>query len=290
MHTQPLTRDRSVQYRTLKQITSGLPTSDGAGVDLTRLIGSPQLNMLDPFLLLDHIHADDPEEYIQGFPMHPHRGFETVTYLLAGRMRHKDSAGHEGVVLPGGVQWMTAGRGVEHSEMPEQADGLLSGFQLWVNLPRAQKMQPPAYQEFTPDSIPVQHLPQEGGAVRVVSGLTDAGIQGPVESPWVDALYLDIALTRNTLFEQHVPHGHNGFVYIMEGDGVVDPNSRLSAQQLGVLGQGDRVAVRAGDQGVRMLLVAGRPLHEPVARGGPFVMNEREEIVQAFEDYQQGRF
>lgn len=279
--------------RSVSRVVRGAPTSDGAGVQLTRVIAQPALPMLDPFLLLDAFHSARADDYIAGFPPHPHRGFETVTYLLAGRMRHKDSAGHEGVLEAGGVQWMTAGRGVVHSEMPEQHEGLLAGFQLWVNLPADHKMDAPAYQEFGPDDVPLEQR-DNGARVRVVAGQTAAGTRGPVVQALTEPLYLDVELPAGVDFSEALPYAHNAFVYVVEGqlsvsDGDGNPVD-LSTGQLAVLSHGDEMRAAAGTQGARFLLVAGRPLNEPVARGGPFVMNTRSEVRQAYDDYEQGRF
>jgi len=273
--------------RNIIQQTPGILASDGDGVRLTRIVGSPDVNMVDPFLLLDAFESDRPDDYIGGFPSHPHRGFETVTYLLEGRMRHKDSAGHEGVIEPGGVQWMTAGRGVVHSEMPEQENGLLSGFQLWVNLPADQKMSEPAYQEFPSSEIPVETL-KSGGTIKVIAGTTDLGTEGPVQIKATQPLYFDVQLNAGETFQQAIPETHGGFVYVLKGS--IDLGVELRAGTLGVLGDGDRVEGKASDQGARFLLLAGRRLNEPVARGGPFVMNTKQEIQQAFDDYKNGRF
>jgi len=282
-HTKNITRD-------LLTTTAGIPATDGAGVKMTRIIGTQALNVLDPFLLLDAFESDRPDDYIGGFPSHPHRGFETVTYLLAGRMRHKDSAGNEGVIEPGGVQWMTAGRGIVHSEMPEQEDGLLMGFQLWVNLPASAKMSAPAYQEFPPSKVPLEQR-DNGTVIRVIAGLTDQGTRGPVENTYVEPTYMDISLPAGQTFEQTVGTTSNAFIFVIEGTLVVGDNQKpLGHRILGILGEGDRVAVTANGEKTRFLLVAGQPLHEPIARGGPFVMNTREEILQAFEDFQNGRF
>ena len=244
--------------------------------------------MLDPFLLLDRFSSDRPHDYIAGFPPHPHRGFETVTYLLHGRMRHKDSAGHEGVIEAGGVQWMTAGRGVIHSEMPEQEDGLLAGFQLWINLPAANKMDSPAYQEYDRDRIPVETR-EDGSEIRVVAGRTARGTRGPVVQPLTEPLYLDVTVPPGGIFTESLPVDHNAFVFVMEGQTRIG-GQVLEREQLAALTQGATVPVAAGDEGARFLLVAGRPLREPVARGGPFVMNTRDEILQAFADYNRGTF
>jgi len=273
--------------REISRISLGQAASDGAGVKLTRLIGSPEINMIDPFLLLDNFESDNPGDYIGGFPSHPHRGFETVTYLLAGRMRHKDNAGHEGVIEPGGVQWMTAGRGIIHSEMPEQENGLLQGFQLWVNLSAKDKMIAPAYQEFSPDEIPVEI--QEKAAVRVISGATDQGSLGAVINILTRPLFLDVSLKAGSSFTQAIPESHNGFIYVIAG-GLQTGGDLLTARQLGILGEGDHVALTAGPEESRFLLIAGQPLDEPVARGGPFVMTTKAEVQQAFQDYHNGKF
>ena len=269
----------------------GRPTSDGAGVKLTRVIGGGELPDLDPFLLLDEFGTDKPEDYLAGFPDHPHRGFETVTYMLDGRMRHRDNHGNEGLLVTGSVQWMTAGRGLVHSEMPEQESGRMRGFQLWVNLPARDKMTAPRYQEFAPDRIPLVH-PAEGVAVKVIAGAVGS-VRGPIEQPATDPLYLDITLVANVRWEYALPEGHNAFAYAFEGAATIgdaDHARALATHELAVLGGGDRFVVTAGEGGARLLLVAGRPLRENVARHGPFVMNTREEIMQAFVDYQQGRF
>ncbi len=264
--------------RQIAKTISGVAASDGDGVKLTRIIGAPGLDMLDPFLLLDSFESDNPGDYIGGFPEHPHRGFETVTYMMAGKMRHKDNAGHEGVIEAGGVQWMTAGRGILHSEMPEQEDGLLHGFQLWVNLPAHRKMAAPAYQEFAASEIPVERFIT--GTVRVVSGETDAGTIGAVTGTATRPLYLDVTL--DGTFTQKISASHSGFIYVIGGEIAGVP-----AKHIGILGAGDSVALHGKG---RFLLIAGARLDEPVARGGPFVMNTRAELLQAFDDYKNGRF
>ncbi|RPE81165.1 pirin family protein [Vulcaniibacterium tengchongense] len=269
----------------------GVPASDGAGVKLTRVIGTPQLDMLDPFLMLDEFGTDRAEDYLAGFPDHPHRGFETVTYMLDGRMRHRDNHGNEGVLVPGSVQWMTAGRGLVHSEMPEQQEGRMRGFQLWVNLPAREKMTAPRYQEFAPERIP-RLQPAPGVAVKVIAGRVD-GTAGPIEQPATAPVYLDIALEPGKEWAYVLPEGHNAFAYVFEGDAAIgagDAAWAVRAQELAVLGGGPRVRIAAGDRGARAILVAGRPLREPVARYGPFVMNTKQELMQAFVDYQEGRF
>lgn len=272
--------------RPVHRLVQGLETSDGAGVHLTRLVGNPGLDRIDPFLLFDAFRSDDPQEYIAGFPPHPHRGFETVTYLLAGRMRHRDGAGHAGVLESGGVQWMTAGRGVIHSEMPEQEDGLLYGFQLWVNLPAELKMSEPRYQEFPAPTIPVER--REGALMRVIAGTTNQGTRGPVTGIAVEPLYLDVTLKRGAAWFEFIPEGHAAMLYVVDGTLRVGETA-VKKERLAVLGEGGGVAVRATEE-ARFLLIAARPLHEPVARHGPFVMNTQAELVQAFADYRQGRF
>ncbi len=278
--------------RPLVGMVPGQATSDGAGVSLTRYIGSHFLSELDPFLLLDFFESDDPDDYIAGFPSHPHRGFETVTYLLAGKMRHGDNAGHSGVIETGGIQWMTAGRGIVHSEMPEQEDGRLAGFQLWVNLPARDKLCDPAYHEYAADRIPVENH-SSGGTIRVITGTTSAGTQGPVRGVVTEPLYLDVELPANAEFEEMVSPEHSAFIFGIEGEmqiGGTEGDGQIRSRELGILGDGARVTVRAGSGGARFLLVAARALHEPVARYGPFVMNTRSEIEQAIRDFNSGRF
>ncbi|MBH1628972.1 pirin family protein [Stenotrophomonas maltophilia] len=269
----------------------GMPTSDGAGVRLTRVIGGPTLPDLDPFLLLDEFGTDRAEDYIAGFPEHPHRGFETVTYMLDGRMRHRDNHGNEGLLTPGSVQWMTAGRGLVHSEMPEQESGQMRGFQLWVNLPAKDKMTDPKYQEFAPERIPVVQ-PAAGVEVKVIAGTVD-GTRGPIVQPATEPLYLDITLSPDRAWTYTLPEGHNAFAYVFEGAltvGEQDAARDVARQELAVLGGGEQLHVSAGSEGARLILVAGRPLREPVMRHGPFVMNTRQELMQAFVDFQEGRF
>ena len=279
---------------TVSRLVRGVPASDGAGVRLTRVIGTPQLPDLDPFLMLDEFGTDRPEDYLAGFPAHPHRGFETVTYMLDGRMRHRDNHGNEGVLVPGSVQWMTAGRGLVHSEMPEQQEGRTRGFQLWINLPARDKMGAPRYQEFAPERIE-RVQPAPGVDVRIIAGEAE-GTRGPVYRDGAAAtepVYLDIALSAGAGWTYTLPDGHNAFAYVFEGDALIGEAGQareVSRQTLAVLGGGRRLAVQAGAQGARLLLLSGRPLREPVARHGPFVMNTRQELMQAFVDYQEGRF
>jgi quercetin 2,3-dioxygenase len=281
----------SIRHARIARKVRGMPASDGAGVRLTRVIGSAELPDLDPFLLLDEFGTDRPEDYLAGFPNHPHRGFETVTYMLDGRMRHKDNHGNEGLLVPGSVQWMTAGRGLVHSEMPEQEQGRMRGFQLWVNLPAKDKMTDPRYQEFPPERLPVVH-PAAGVTVKLIAGEVD-GVRGPISQPATDPVYLDVELAPGAEWRHVLPEGHNAFAYAFEGGATVgagDDARPLAAQEMAVLGGGDALTLKAGDAGARLIVVAGRPLREPVARHGPFVMNTKQEIMQAFVDYQEGRF
>jgi len=279
----------STNIRELQTLTSGIATSDGDGVKMTRIIGSPELNMLDPFLLFDAFESEQANDYIGGFPDHPHRGFETVTYLLAGRMRHKDSAGHEGVIEAGGVQWMTAGKGIIHSEMPEQEDGLLQGFQLWINLPAKQKMQAPAYQEFSAAEIAVERL-ANGTEIRVIAGTTNQGTKGPVINEWVKPLYMDITLPKDQVFKQTINREDNVFIYVIKGElAIGESKSIIAHRKMGVLQEGEQVSVKANEI-TRFLLLAAQPLNELVARGGPFVMNTKDEVLQAFDDFKHNKF
>jgi len=277
--------------RKVSRMIKGMPATDGAGVELTRIIGQPALPMLDPFLLFDVFRSDKPEDYIAGFPPHPHRGFETVTYLLAGRMRHKDNAGHEGVIETGGVQWMTAGKGIVHSEMPEQEHGMLAGFQLWINLPARYKMEKAAYQEYSAEHIPLE-LRESGIQVRVITGVTSKGTKGPVVQPLTDPLYLDVRVPADQCYLEQLPETHNAFVYVIQGTVSVESEDGktiwLGRDDLGVLTHGDALRLQAGLEDARLLVVAGKPIREPVARGGPFVMNTKAELQQAFEDYRHG--
>jgi redox-sensitive bicupin YhaK (pirin superfamily) len=280
--------------RSVTGTIAGMRTSDGAGVALKRVLGSPELEMLDPFLLLDEFRSDEPGDYIAGFPDHPHRGFETVTYLLAGRMRHQDNQGHAGVIEAGGIQWMTAGRGIVHSEMPEQEDGLLWGFQLWVNLPAEEKWVAPGYREFPAAAIPTEY--RDGGvAIRVIAGETAQGTAGPVTGVSTQPLYLDVSLPGGSVLAEPLAPSHNAFVYVFEGTVVVvtgqdDDDAMVDAGKLAVLGSGERVRIVGDGAHSRFLLVAGRQLNEPVARAGPFVMNTRQEVMDAFQDFREGRF
>jgi redox-sensitive bicupin YhaK (pirin superfamily) len=273
--------------RPIVSVTRGAAASDGAGVKLRRMIGGPGQASVDPFLMLDFFSSDEPSDYLAGFPDHPHRGFETVTYMLAGRMRHGDNKGHSGVIEAGGVQWMTAGRGLVHSEMPEQEHGLLRGFQLWVNLPARLKLTEPRYAEFPASAIPTD---VRGGAVlKVVAGRTSTGVEGPVQAAHVDARYFDIAIEPGAELSEPLPMDHNALLVVYEGS-LEAQGKAAEALSVAVLGPGEQVQAKAGAAGARALLIAGRPLNEPVAWYGPFVMNTQAELRQAFSDYQAGRF
>jgi len=277
----------STTSRTIVKTVAGQPTSDGAGVRLNRVIGTAALPDLDPFLMLDEFRSDDAGDYIAGFPDHPHRGFETVTYMLAGRMRHGDNQGNTGLLRPGSVQWMTAGRGIVHSEMPEQEDGLMWGFQLWVNLPARDKMCVPAYQDIDPERVP-EVSPAQGVTIRVLAGQA-GGVTGPVAAPATEPVYLDIALEPGASHSQPLSARHNAFVYVFEG-AVRIGDKTVAHGGLGVLGKGAAVEAAAEGGAARFLLVAGKPLGEPVVKYGPFVMNTQQEIHQAIADFQAGRF
>lgn len=281
------------RYRMPVHSGRATPASDGAGVPLKRVIGTPSLGIVDPFLMLDEFGSPEPGRHDAGFPDHPHRGFETVTYMLGGRMRHEDSRGNAGVIGPGGVQWMTAGRGIVHSEMPEPEDGVMWGFQLWINLPAAKKMTEPRYQEFTDEELAVEPR-EDGTTVRVIAGRTSRGTAGPVTGIPTEPVYFDVEMPPGGVFEEGLPGDATAVVYVFLGaasisDGAGPGPEPLAAGTVAVLGEGDRVRLEAGPEGARALLLAGTPLNEPVAWAGPFVMNTREELEQAYEDYQAGR-
>jgi redox-sensitive bicupin YhaK (pirin superfamily) len=284
LQTEPVARARDVE-----RLVAGQATSDGAGVKLTRVLTQSLQRRLDPFLMLDAFGTDNPQDYIGGFPDHPHRGFETVTYMIAGRMRHRDSAGHEGLLSNGGVQWMTAGRGVVHSELPEQEDGRMEGFQLWLNLPAKDKMRAPWYRDIQSAEIP-EFVTSNGVKVRVIAGASH-GVDGAVQRENTEPLYLDIELPAGSSFEQALPASHNAFVYVYRG-GVDVGATHVPAQRMAILGNGadrDGVVFKA-DRPSRVLLIAGKPLGEPIAQYGPFVMNTHDEIVAAVQDFQAGKF
>jgi len=268
----------------------GQPTSDGAGVRMTRVIGTPALDHFDPFLLLDEFRSDDPNDYIAGFPDHPHRGFETVTYMLAGRMKHGDNQGNTGLLGPGSVQWMTAGRGIVHSEMPQQEDGLMWGFQLWVNLPASDKMTTPRYQDIQGDQIPEANV-ADGVNARIIAGEL-CGIAGAVTKVATEPVYFDLRFDAGAAMTVPLPEAHNSFLYVYEGEMTVgeDPELTTVARgELALLSHGESLELRAGSSDSCLIVVAGRPLGEPIARYGPFVMNTKDEIRQAFVDYQAGK-
>ena len=280
--------------RSVEALVAGRATRDGAGVRLTRVLTGELQQRLDPFLMLDQFGSNDPKDYGAGFPDHPHRGFETVTYMIAGRMRHRDSAGHEGLLQNGGVQWMTTGRGLVHSEMPEQEEGLMEGFQLWLNLPSHQKMCTPWYRDIQSESIP-EVTTDAGVLVRVISGQSH-GVQGAMHRPAkdypTDPLYLDIHFSEQQTFTQNIPVGHNAFVYVYRGSLAVQSAQgaeTVPLQRMAILNNGGDGVVLQGQVGTRALLITGQPLHEPIAQYGPFVMNTREELMQAVEDFQAGR-
>ena len=281
-----------VKARPVEHLIAGIPTSDGAGVKLTRVLTQQLQRRLDPYLMLDAFGSDKPDDYIAGFPDHPHRGFETITYMIAGRMQHRDSAGNEGLLENGGVQWMTAGRGVIHSEIPQQEEGVMEGFQLWLNLPAADKMCEPWYQDFKAADLPKLTTP-EGVAVTVIAGESH-GVQGAVTRPGTLPLYLDLHLPPGASFSQVLPAHHNAFVYVYRG--VLDvAGTTVPAQRMAILAndpQCDGVTLQARsdvNQEVRALLIAGQPLKEPIAQYGPFVMNSTEQIHQAIADFRAGR-
>jgi len=285
-----LLRDAVTQPRSVERIVAGTATSDGAGVKLTRVLTQPLQRRLDPFLMLDAFGTDNPDDYIGGFPDHPHRGFETVTYMIAGRMRHRDNAGNEGLLQNGGVQWMTAGHGIVHSELPEQQGGRMEGFQLWLNLPAKDKMNSPWYRDIQSESI-AQFTTPEGVTVRVIAGESH-GVAGAVQRDATQPLYLDLHFLPGTQFAQPLPVAHNVFVYVYRGELLVG-DTPVPAQRMAILQNSpasDGVVLRAGEAPTRALLIAGRPLNEPISQYGPFVMNTQQEIVQAVEDFRAGRF
>ncbi|EKF73407.1 pirin [Alcanivorax hongdengensis A-11-3] len=275
--------------RNILHTLRALDTSDGAGVRLKRALGYNPMVRLDPFLMLDAFSSENPDDYIAGFPAHPHRGFETVTYLIEGHMRHRDHLGNEGDLKQGGVQWMTAGRGIIHEEMPQQENGLLRGFQLWINLPAAEKMKPAGYRDVADSDMPRLDL-TSGGQVKAIAGevtLGNAVLSAPVKGGSTDPLYLDIVLRPGEALTVPTPRGYNAFIYLFEGQLRIGDDS-VQTDHLATLGDGDSVTVQAGDAGARLLLLAGKPIGEPIAQYGPFVMNTQDEINQALSDYRDG--
>jgi redox-sensitive bicupin YhaK (pirin superfamily) len=291
--TKEIAMSNAVTTRSLHRTIEAAATSDGAGVKLRRSLGQSPFARLDPFLMLDEFSSFDANDYIAGFPAHPHRGFETVTYLLDGHMLHEDHLGNRGDLKSGAVQWMTAGRGIIHSEMPQQERGRMRGFQLWINLPAREKMKPAGYRDIQPAEIPDIALPG-GGRAKVIAGTLESDgrtAPGPIQGLSTDPLYIDVELPAGAAFAQRVPGDHNAFIYVFEGSAEVGPAAAartLDTHTAGVLTAGNRIEVRAGAEGARFLLLAGRPLGEPVAQYGPFVMNTHEEIEQAIRDYQSG--
>lgn len=273
--------------RRIERIVEGVSTADGAGVSLTRVLTGKLQRRLDPFLMLDAFGSSDPDDYIAGFPDHPHRGFETVTYMLNGRMRHRDSAGNEGLLQDGGVQWMVAGRGVIHSEIPEQKDGVMEGFQLWLNLPAQDKMSEPWYRDFASAEIP-QYVTADGVAVRVIAGSSN-GTAGAMTRPVTEPLYLDIHLPAGTSFTAALAQTHNAFLYVYRGKLDIEGQEVVSQRMAILSNDADRVTLHA-PEAARAILVAGKPLHEPIVQYGPFVMNTQEQIHQTLEDFGSGRF
>lgn len=282
-----------VRSRKVARVIQPEVTSDGAGVKLKRSIATRTLNYLDPFLLFDHFGSENSADYIAGFPMHPHRGIETVTYMLAGAVQHRDSSGNSGIIRAGDVQWMTAGGGIMHEEMPQLEGGHLDGFQLWVNLPAKLKMTKPRYQEITSrDIVAVER--EDGVRIRVIAG-TVGDVRGSVREIAADPTYLDISVPADTSFTHPIPKGHTAFAYVFAGEGSFgiaddDEGKQVTGPRLVVFGDGDQVQIRASDQALRFLLISGQPLNEPVARYGPFVMNTEEEIEEALLDLRRGTF
>lgn len=284
----PVVPERVERARRVERLVAGQPTSDGAGVKLDRVLTQALQHRLDPFLMLDAFRSDDPDDYLAGFPDHPHRGFETVTFMIAGRMRHRDSAGNEGLLEGGGVQWMTAGRGVIHSELPEQRDGLMEGFQLWLNLPASDKMRAPWYRDFTAADLP--SFDTAGGVRAVLIAGRSHGVEGAVTRERTDPLYLDLELPGGTVFEQALAPTRNAFVYVYRGELEVE-GSRVPAGRMAILANdADRDGARLrATQASRALLIAGEPLREPIVQYGPFVMNSTAQIHEAVRDFQAGR-
>lgn len=274
-----------MSLRSISQIIPALEVTEGAGVSVFRSIGTPALRNLDPFLMLDQFSTDNPDDYIAGFPEHPHRGFNTFTYMLDGHMQHGDSMGNRGDLGPGGAQWMKAGSGIIHSEMPQQLSGRMRGFQLWINLPAEQKMTAPAYQEIRPEAVPV--ISSEETTIRLLAGNLDEW-HGPVNDPNTNVQYLDVSLATGKTFNHVLPEQQRAFMYVFEGGVRVDDRD-IPEQQLVVLGEGDQLTVQAGDDGARFLLVSGQAIGEPIVQYGPFVMNTRDEIEQAIADYRSGK-
>ena len=274
--------------RTVERLVQGVATSDGAGVKLTRVLTQQLQRRLDPFLMLDAFRNENPDDYIGGFPDHPHRGFETVTYMIAGRMRHHDSAGNQGLLGPGGVQWMTTGSGLIHSELPEQQEGLMEGFQLWLNLPGRNKMIKPSYRDIPTDQVP-EVTTALGVKVRVIAG-SSHGVEGAVQRPDTLPIYVDVHLPAGAQFTQDIPAGHNAFAYTYRGD-VTIAGTSVPDRSMAILANNGALQVTlSASQPSRVLIIAGQPLNEPIAQYGPFVMNTGDEIQQTLRDYRDGKF
>jgi hypothetical protein len=282
----------AIIVRSFRSVTArlpGIPTMDGAGVKLLRVIGQPKLRHLDPFVMMDRFHSNDPSAYIRGFPNHPHRGFETVTVMLSGQVRHADSRGNKGLIIGGGSQWMTAGRGIVHSEMPEAVEGFMSGFQLWVNLPAKEKMCPQFYQDLQPAQLAENSL-SAGGKLRVIAGNAN-GLIGPVRERPTQPTLATVALEDDQPFELETPEENNAFVFVASGEvdiGGEGSSTRVGEATLAVLGSGKTVRVRAKDRRATLLVASGKPINEPIVQSGPFVMNTQEEIEEAWAEYRAG--
>ena len=279
-----------LKIRKVERILQSKMTTEGAGVLLRRAFGFDELGLLDPFLLLDFFGSDDPDDYTAGFPWHPHRGIETITYMVEGVVEHADSIGNKGVISSGGIQWMCAGSGIIHQEMPKPYSGTMRGFQLWVNIPSAHKMKIPDYQEFTVEKIPVV----DAGSnikVKVIAG-EFCEISGPVSDPFIEPLYFDVSVPANSGFRTMVEPGHTVFAFVFEGEGTFNEakSTLVTSGQLVKLSDGDTIEVSTQDKSVRFLLVAGKPLNEPVAWRGPIVMNTQEELLTAFREFREGTF
>ncbi len=289
--TNPITNNVTLaQPRQVEQLYAGIDTQDGAGVKLTRVLTHQLQQRLDPYLMLDNFKSDNPDDYIAGFPNHPHRGFETITYMITGRMRHKDSAGNEGLLQNGGVQWMTAASGVIHSEIPEQEDGEMEGFQLWLNLPAKDKMNNPWYKDFQNADLP-KFVTENGTQVTVIAGESN-GVEGAVTRSVTEPTYLDIHLPAGARFSHNIPASHNAFVFVYRGNASIE-GQQVPVKNMAILKNdpnADGITIEAGREETKVILITGRPLNEPIVQYGPFVMNSQQEIIQAVNDYQQGRF
>jgi len=279
-----------MKYRTIKEIIKAVPTTDGAGVRLKRVFGNYQTPMFDPFLLLDHFGSDNPDDYIAGFPEHPHRGIETITYMLHGKVEHRDSLGNGGVISDGDVQWMTAGSGIIHAEMPKRTEGKMEGFQLWANLPAKHKMMNPRYRDVSADTIP-EIKREDGTLIKLISGTID-GVQGPVQDVVTDPTYMDITMEKNSIFEENFPADYTVFTYLISGEAEFSPDEEKQPETESaiLLKNGDAVKIKTGEKGARFLLAAGKPLKESIAWRGPIVMTNQDELDIAFAELRNGTF